>query len=123
MNLRFNPEDLEQLQRINERELYRLNRDLLEVTNEIKRFCMSDEQLICKLVALTETAAKEVACRKRWSPKPSNDRYSTNGITYDTEEYRKWLRDMSFIVPDEFAYNDFLGTFSFGIDVLELMRG
>ena len=123
MKLYFNSEDLKRLERIDEHQLYRLNNGLLEAVNEVKRLCMADEQLICELVALAETAAKEVACRNRWSPKPSNGKYSTTGITYDTEEYRKWLRNMSSRVPDKFAYADFFGTFSFGMDVLELGRG
>lgn len=122
MKLSFNAEDLKRLECIDEHQLYFLNIGLLGAVNDIKRLCMADEQLICELVALTEVATKEVACRKRWSPKPSNGKYSTNGITYDTKEYRKWLRDMRFRVPDEFAYVDFFGTFSFGMDVLELVR-
>lgn len=119
MKLSFNSEDLKRLELMDERQLYLLNCKLLEAANEIKRLCMADKQLICELVALTETAAKEIACRNRWSPKPSNGEYSTTGITYDTEEYRKWLRDNRHIVCDNI---DFICQFSFGDDVLKLMR-
>ncbi len=121
MKLEFNSEDLKRLEMLDENELYYLNIILFDVTNKIKRLCMADEQLICRLVALTETAAKEISCRKRWSPKVSNGKYSTTDITYDTEEYRKWLRDNRQHLCDSFSYGDYLGQFSFGYSIIELI--
>lgn len=121
MKLYFNSEDLKRLEQIDENQLYQLNYALWEVTNDTKRLCLADKQLIRELVALTETAAKEIACRKRWSPKPSNGEYSIDGITYDIEEYRKWLGDCRRTSPDkDLEYADVLCMFSFGVRVLEL---
>lgn len=115
MKIYFRTEDLKRLELINEKQLYLLNSKLLEVVSEKKRQCLVDEQFMCELVGLAETAAKEIACRNRWSPIPSNGRYSTTGITYDTKEYRKWLRDNR----DTVCYDvDFLSQFSFWEDIL-----
>lgn len=118
MKIFFRTEDLKRLETIDEKQLYLLNCKLLEAVAEVKGHCMSDKQLICDLVSLAETAAKEIACRNRWSPIPSDGKYSTTGITYDTKEYRQWLRDNR----DTTCYNvDFISQFSFWEDILSLM--
>ncbi len=117
MKIFFRTEDLKWLERMNEKDLYLLNSKLLEAAYTVK--WLGSKQLICEVVGLAETAAKEIACRNRWSPKPSNGEYSTTGITYDTEEYRKWLRENRGTVCDNI---DFLCQFSFAEDVLAILR-
>lgn len=119
MKMYFRTGDLKRLELIDEKQLYLLNCKLLEAVANIKGNCMADEQLICELVSLAETAAKEIACRNRWSPILSDGKYSTTGITYDTKEYRQWLRDNR----DTVCYDvDFLSQFSFWEDILSLTR-
>lgn len=120
MEMYFHQQDLNRLRELNEEQLYILNRELCTGASILKGSCMANEQIIIALVQLAETAAKEVACRKRWSPKPSNGRYSTNGITYDTEEYNKWIRDNDNIGYDKLL--NVLEKFSFCDDYLSIMR-
>lgn len=120
MKICFQKQDLNRLRELNEEQLYILNRELCTGASILKGSCMADEQIIIELVQLAETAAKEVTCRKRWSPKPSNGRYSTNGITYDTAEYNKWIRDNDNIGYDKLL--DVLEKFSFCDDYLSLTR-
>lgn len=93
MRTSFNAEDLKRLESIDEKKLYEVYSRLLETLDELKRTCivgiMEEKQLLCELDALAETAAKEVAGRECCSTKPSDG----NGITYDTEAFRKWLKD------------------------------
>lgn len=118
MKMYFRAQDLNLLERLNEERLYVLNSTLIQKVSEMKRLVLVDKNLMCELVSLAETAAKEVACRNRWSPIPSNGVYSTTGFTYDTAEYRKWLRANS----DTVCSKDFLKQFSFWNDLLSLPR-
>lgn len=103
MNIYFTKEDLKRLSAINDESLYVLNCRILDALNETKRsilVCMFDEKLIYALVELAETAAKEAACRNGWSPVASKGKYCTTGITYDTKEYRKWLKHHTDVKTD-----------------------
>lgn len=118
MKMYFRAQDLNLLERLNEERLYVLNSTLIQKVSEMKQLVLVDKNLMCELVSLAETAAKEVACRNRWSPIPSNGEYSTTGITYDTAEYRKWLRTNR----DTVCSKGFLKQFSFWNELLSLPR-
>lgn len=117
MKMYFRTQDLKRLELLDEDQLYILNRELIQTVSEIKRLIFVNENLVCELVSLAETAAKEIACRNRWSPSPTDGKYSI-GITYDTPEYREWLRDYrrSTVICDV----DFLSQFSFWNDFQKL---
>lgn len=114
--MRFNLEDIIKLREMSEEELCRLNVMLIYIANEIKR--MYNYSMAYEAVKVAETAAEEVARRKHWSPIPSNGRYSINGgITYDTKEYRKWIRDnrkTKFDLQEISDSEALLSEFSFG---------
>ena len=121
MTMSFDYDDLEHLKRLDDNDLYRLNIVLLETTNEKKQLCMSNKSLILELVRLTETAAQEVAWRKHYHSQASKGIFSYSGITYDTKEYRKWLKDKYSILGDNFDCTELLSEFSFGNKIIELM--
>lgn len=116
MKIFFRTQDLKRLEQLNEKQLYVLNSELCERASALKSLCMADQELIGELVKLAETAAKEIACRNRWSPIPSNGRYSSTGITYDTKEYRDWL----IANRDTVCRRDFLKKFTFWEDLLSI---
>ena len=118
MKMYFRTQDLKRLELLDEDQLYILNRELIQTVSEIKSVIFVNENLVCELVSLAETSAKEIACRNRWSPRQTDGKYSTTGITYDTPEYREWLRDhrRSTVICDV----DFLSQFSFWNDFQKL---
>ncbi len=89
--LTFNQNDLMLLQNLGEYHLYLLNVALVEAATIAKANWPSRVETYAA-VSLAETAAKEVACRNRWSPALATDeKYSVSGVTYDIPEYRDWL--------------------------------
>lgn len=113
----FNVEDMIRLRVLDDDQLYILNYQLEQKVSEIKNIPMVRDELVCELVILAETAAHEVARRNHWSPKRTKGRYSRDGITYDTEEYRKWLRGHWNTAISDIS---FLESFSFWDNLLSL---
>lgn len=128
-NLAFNLNDLMMLQQLGEYHLYLLNVALVEAASIAKSNWPSRTEAY-QAFALAETAAKELACRNRWSPKLSDGEYSTGGITYDTPEYRNWINSYRIRLNDSPSSNilrtsdtyDLLEKFSFGDSIFEIKR-
>lgn len=116
--LYFNKDDLARLKKLNEPKLYVLNRELLDLSSEVKRIILADEGVVLNLVLLAETAAKEVAERNSWEPISCDGIYSIYGITYDTPRYRDWLKANH----DTVWPPDFLQEFSFWTQLQELKK-
>lgn len=123
--LAFNTNDLMLLQQLGEYHLYLLNVALLETAAFAKGRYPSRTKTV-QLVALAETAAKEVACRNRWSPIAVNGFYTTDGISYDTPQLRNWLnsyrKKLSSNIPCSADTFELLEQFSFGDSIFEIKR-
>lgn len=90
----FSKGDLERLKHLSDAELYILTEELVGKVQEAKAniiIVMSSEETITQLVGLAETALGEIARRGEFNPITSNGKYSTDGLTYDTPECRRWL--------------------------------
>lgn len=90
----FNGRDLERLKELSDAELYILSEELIAKVHEAKAdilVIVSSEETITQLVSLAETALGEIARRGEFTPITSNGKYSTDGLTYDTPECRRWL--------------------------------
>ena len=109
----FNERDVIRLKELSDEELYILNEELRDKVHNAKAdilLIMSSKEYITQLVALAETSAKEVARRAGYSPICSNGKYSSDGLTYVTPEFRMWMSCHK--VPAD-AGREFLQDFSF----------
>lgn len=124
-NLTFNLNDLMMLQQLGEYHLYLLNVALSKAAADAKGMYPSRAKTH-QIVALAQTAAKEVACRNRWSPIAINGFYTIDGISYDTPQFRNWLNSYrkklssnTSCTADTFVL---LEQFSFGDHIISIQR-
>ena len=117
----FNERDLERLKELSDDELYILCEVLFAKVHDTRDnllFVMVSEETITQVVGLAETALKEIARRGGYNPIPSDGKYSTDGLTYDTPECRRWLSNHRKHSNRNNSCREFLGNFSFSETLL-----
>lgn len=128
-NSLFSTNDLLILRKLDDYHLYLLIDKLWEAANIMKSSWPGKPETYT-VVASVEIAAREVACRNRWSPILSNGVFSTNGITYDTPNFRNWFRSYrrTYTLPFDEQYrrlddgNNTLKMFSFSDFIYSIKR-
>lgn len=91
----FDDRDLLMLRELSDAELYTLNEKVLAKVHDVKAnisMNMFSKETIFEIVEIAETTAAEILRRCGGTPQFSTGAYNRTGITYDTPEYRHWLR-------------------------------